>query len=122
MILVVALGARLAVFFLALQDPGRFYTLDAHGYIAVARDLGAAYTDSASNLWAVGLSRTPGFPWLAAVVLSAWGSEAAVIVAQICLGLVALLLLHRLGRDPLGARVGLSAAAIVAIDPATVLY
>lgn len=123
--LAVALGlgaaARLLLFALGLQDPRRFFTLDAEHYVLLARDLAGGYLDPKSELFSVGLLRTPGYPLFAAPWLSA-GGPAAVIAGQILLSAAVVALAFVLARRLFDAPAAGLAAIVLALDPASVVY
>ena len=118
-----ALAIRAAVFFVALPDPQRFFTLDAVQYMALARDLPSGYFEPTSALWPIGLSRTPVYPFFAgALTALGGGSVVPVIVAQIGLSLAAVLLTYVLAARLLGPRATPHCALMMALDPATAIY
>lgn len=119
----VALLARLATAALALPAPSRYFTVDADQYMALARAPGAGYLDPASATFAIGLSRTPGYPLLAAgLLVVGGGSVVAVIAGQILLGLGVVVLTFLLARRLFGAAAAGAAALWIALDPATTVY
>ena len=119
--LCLGLAARLTVFALGLPDSRRFFTLDAGHYVQLARDLRGGYLDGTSELFSLGLLRTPGYPLFAAPWLAA-GGPAAVIVAQILLSAAAVALAFVLARRLFDAAAAGFAAIVLALDPASVVY
>ena len=121
-ILLAALITRAGLFLVALPDAHRFFTSDAEGYVALARDLRAGYLQPESPLFAAGLLRTPGYPLFVAVVLRLTGSVAAVVAIQILLAVATVLVVYLLGRELLSNRAAAIGAMVLALDPASVIY
>jgi len=123
--LAVALGlgvaARLAVFALGLSHPQRFLTLDAEHYVLLARDLAGGYLDPKSELFPVGLMRTPLYPAFAAPWL-ALGGPPALSAGQILLSAAAIGLVFVLARRLFDATSAGCAAILLALDPASIVY
>ena len=123
--LAVALGlglaVRLAVFTVGLADPQRFFTLDAGQYMQLARDLRGGYLEPTSDLFSVGLLRTPGYPLFAAPWLGA-GGPAAVIAGQMLLSAGVVALAFVLARRLFDAPAAGFAAIVLALDPGSVVY
>jgi Dolichyl-phosphate-mannose-protein mannosyltransferase len=122
LVLFLALALRGMVFLIAVSDRARFFTLDAGGYVALARDLRGGYVDPRSELFALGLMRTPGYPVFASLLLRATGSVVSVVFAQIALSLATVVLVYFLARRMFGARAARAAALALAIDPVTAIY
>src|SRR5689334_13694083 len=88
-ILGLALLVRATCWLPGAVQPERIFTDDAHGYMALARDLYAGYLDPNSATFAAGLNRTPAYPVFLAALLGLFhGSLPAVIAAQIGLSLL----------------------------------
>lgn len=121
-ILLAALITRAGLFLVALPDEHRFFTSDAEGYVALARDLRAGYQQPESPLFVAGLSRPPGYPLFVAAVLWLTGSLAAVVAMQILLAVATVWVVYLLGRELLGARAAALGAMVLALDPASVIY
>src|SRR5262249_780337 len=121
-IVVLALLVRGLVFALAAGDESRFFTLDARGYMALARDLTSGYLRRDGALFALGLSRTPGYPVFAAAVLLPTGRPAAVVTVQIMIAAFTGWLTWRLGQSLVGHRSAAAGGLAVALDPASAIY
>lgn len=115
------LAARVGVLTVGLADPQRFFTLDAGQYMQLARDLRGGYLEPASDMFSVGLLRTPGYPLFAAPWLSA-GGPAAVVAGQIVLSAVVVALAFVLARRLFDAPAAGLAAIVLALDPASIVY
>jgi len=122
LILAVAVAVRGALFLLAGADERRFYTLDAGGYLELARHLSAGYLEPRSQLFAMGLMRTPGYPLFAAAVLKVASSVRALIFVQLVLSVATVWLCHRLGTRLMGPAAGEVAALILSLDPVSAIY
>jgi 4-amino-4-deoxy-L-arabinose transferase-like glycosyltransferase len=122
LVFAIALAVRGTLFLLAVPDERRFFTLDAGGYIALARNLGAGYAQPDSDLFATGLMRTPGYPLFAAGVLSLFGTVVAVILAQVALSIATIALVCRLGPPLVGPAAAWVAAILLALDPVSAIY
>jgi 4-amino-4-deoxy-L-arabinose transferase-like glycosyltransferase len=121
--LFVCVAVRLALFSTALPDTNRFFTLDAEGYMALAREPVLGYGRPGTQLFELGLVRTPGYPlWASAVLGVAGGRVAAVVLAQIAVSAGCVWLTFLLGRTLLGAAAAGVAALLLAADPASALY
>lgn len=121
-ILVLATALRGALLLLAWPDERRFYTLDAGGYLELARNLSAGYLDPRSELFALGLMRTPGYPLFAAAVLGIASDVRALVCVQLVLSVATVWLCHRLGTRLMGPAAGGVAALILAVDPVSAIY
>jgi len=120
--LLLAALVRGALFLLAWPDERRFYTLDAGGYLELARNLSAGYLDPRSELFPLGLMRTPGYPLFAAAVLRMASDVRALVCVQLVLSVTTVWLCHRLGTRLRGPAAGGVAALILAVDPVSAIY
>jgi len=121
-ILVLAAAVRGALLLLAWPDERRFYTLDAGGYLELARNLSAGYLDPRSELFALGLQRTPGYPLFAAAVLGIASDVRALVCVQLVLSVATVWLCHRLGTRLMSPSAGGVAALILAVDPVSAIF
>lgn len=123
LILGLALLVRALCWLPGAAQPERFFTDDAHGYVALARDLHAAYLDPESSSFAVGLVRTPGYPVFLAALLGVFrGSLAAVVLVQVGLSLFTVWLTCVLATRLMGRRAALAAGLLLALDPVSALF
>src|SRR4051794_35310915 len=121
-ILAGAFALRLIVFLLALRDPNRFYSPDGREYWALGQHFGTAFGDTRSAFFDLGLKRTPGYPGMLAAITSVSGDrESVVIFLQVLMGVATVALLYLLARDLCGVRAALIAAALLAVDPISVI-
>jgi len=121
-ILTGAFALRLIVFLLALRDPNRFYSPDGREYWALGQHFGAAFGDTHSSFFDLGLKRTPGYPAILAVITSLSGDrESVVIFLQVLMSVATVALLYLLVRELCGVRAALIAAALLAVDPISVI-
>jgi 4-amino-4-deoxy-L-arabinose transferase-like glycosyltransferase len=121
-ILGVAFAARVTIFLFALQDPQRFYSPDAQEYWPLAQHFRAAFTDTKSEFFELGLKRTPGYPGYIAAITTPFGDhESLVVFTQILLSVATVGLLYVLARELWGTRAALVAAGLLAIDPISVI-
>jgi len=121
-ILVGAFALRFVVFLLALRDPKRFYSPDGREYWALGQHFGSAFGDTHSAFFDLGLKRTPGYPGMLALISSITGDrESVVIFVQVLMSVATVALLYLLVRDLCGVRAALIAAALLAVDPISVI-
>ncbi len=119
-ILLVALVSRAALLAVLWKDPGdRIYTPDSQDYIQLSDSLekwGSFERDGRPEIF-----RTPGYPLLLAFAAS-WQDSwwRAVLVFQIVLDVALVYLTFLLGWTLVEERVGLIAAALLAIEPVAV--
>lgn len=119
-ILLVALVSRTALLAVLWKDPGdRIYTPDSQDYIQLSDSLekwGSFERDGRPEIF-----RTPGYPLLLAFAAS-WQDSwwRAVLVFQIVLDVALVYLTFLLGWTLVEERVGLIAAALLAIEPVAV--
>lgn len=130
-VLAVAAVLRLTFWALGLDDPSQFAAMSANGtpsgdsrqYLTLANNLGAAYLgDATGELFALGLVRPPGYPLLLAVISAIGRSVGFLALVHVLLGVGVVWVTYLLGRSLIDERVGLSAAAIVALEPASVAH
>ncbi|MBW3578431.1 MAG: glycosyltransferase family 39 protein [Actinobacteria bacterium] len=122
-VLVVAGAVRLGFWALGLGDPSEFVAVDSEGYLALANRLGTAYWgDATGDLFTLGLVRPPGYPVLLASLSAFGGSIGFLAFAHVLLGVGVVWATYLLGRSMFDLRVGLVAAAIVALEPASVVH
>ncbi|HYJ80695.1 MAG TPA: glycosyltransferase family 39 protein [Longimicrobiaceae bacterium] len=118
-ILLAALAAKLALWALYLAaDPSAFLQPDSASYHESARSLLASGTFAVSPDDPTPQTvRTPGYPaFLAAVYALAGEEPAAAILVQLLLGVATVAVAYLLVRRLAGPRVGLLAAALMALD------
>jgi 4-amino-4-deoxy-L-arabinose transferase-like glycosyltransferase len=119
----VGLALRLCALLVALPHPERYLTLDGRQYLALARDPVGGYLDQASPIFPVGLIRTPIYPLMAALLFRCFGPHiAAVVTAQVILGVCTAVLCYAIGRATAGTTAGRWAALFFACDAAAILY
>ena len=105
LILTGAFALRLIVFLLALRDPSRFYSPDGREYWALGQHFGAAFGNTHSAYFDLGLKRTPGYPAMLAVITSLTGDrESVVVFVQVLMGVATVALLYLLVRELCGVR------------------
>jgi len=124
-ILAGALAVRAGLWVAALPRPERYRTPDSRGYTLLARRLaaGQGFTRPAERDGAPRpeIFRTPGYPVF--LLLATAGGElgpAAATGVQVLLDVGLVTLTFLLGRELLGRRVGLLAAALQAVAPVAV--
>ena len=123
MVVGLALLVRALCWFPAAIHNERFFTDDSHGYVALARNLDAAYLEPQSPSFAMGLLRTPAYPvFLAALFRIFDGSVRAVVAAQIGVSVFTVWLTWALARRLIGDRSALASGLVLALDPASVLF
>jgi 4-amino-4-deoxy-L-arabinose transferase-like glycosyltransferase len=121
-ILGIALVLRLPIFILDVFHPARFFSFDAHQYVAAATNFHETYFKPASPLFELGLRRTPGYPALIRGVYAIAGDRPwVVILLQIAMGVATVGLVYLLGRRLFGPAVGLWAALALAVDPISIV-
>lgn len=122
-VLAVAGTLRLGFWALGLRDPSEFVAVDSEGYLALAEGLRAAYLgDATGDLFALGLVRPPGYPLLLAAASAVSSSTWFIALTHVALGLAVVWVTYLLGRSLVDQRVGLTAAAIVAVEPGSIIY
>jgi 4-amino-4-deoxy-L-arabinose transferase-like glycosyltransferase len=122
LIIAAATLLRLTLFLAVVGHPDRFFTVDAHGYVALGSDLFRNYSVQEGRLFELGLLRTPGYPSFIALLYAVSGqSPAAVIVAQTVLGVATVWLTYRLTLALLGPTPALWSAGALAVDPITIV-
>jgi 4-amino-4-deoxy-L-arabinose transferase-like glycosyltransferase len=123
LVLSLALLVRALCWLPGTTQPERFFTDDAHGYVALARDLHAAYLDPQSGSFAVGLVRTPGYPAFLGALLGVFrGSLPAVVAAQVGLSVFTVWLTCVLATRLLGRHAALAGGLLLALDPVSALF
>lgn len=123
LILGLALLVRALCWIPGAMQPERFFTDDAGGYVALARDLHGGYLDPQSSSFVVGLSRTPAYPVFLAALLSLFrGSLPGVVAAQIGLSLITVWLTCVLATRLMGRRAALASGLLLALDPVSTLF
>ena len=116
----IGLLARLTVMLLG-DGVDRFQFEDSPSYLIFARELPTALWRPSAEAFDDTLIRTPGYPIFSWIVSAGGWSIIAIVVAQCILGgVVNVALCARLGRRLGGASVGVIAAWVVALDPATI--
>jgi 4-amino-4-deoxy-L-arabinose transferase-like glycosyltransferase len=123
LILGLALVVRALCWLPGASQPERFFTDDAHGYVALARDLHAGYLDPGSPTFVNGLFRTPAYPAFLAVLLNLFdGSLRAAVAAQIGVSLFTVWLTCVLAARLVGRRTALASGLVLALDPVSALF
>jgi len=113
---------RLIVFLYALGDPNRFYSPDGREYWLLAQHFGAAFGNTHSEVFDLGLKRTPGYPALLAAITSLTGDrESVVIFVQVLMSVATIALLYLLVRELCSYRAAVIACAFLAADPISVI-
>ena len=109
---VLALALLLRVAFIFFLEPGRIYFRDTVKYSAAAESL------LAGNGFGDTYARQPLYPVFLAAILALFpGALVAAQLADAVLGALVVFLTYHLGRRIWNARVGLGAAALVAVHP-----
>jgi 4-amino-4-deoxy-L-arabinose transferase-like glycosyltransferase len=109
---VLALALLLRVAFIFYLEPGRIYFRDTVKYSAAAESL------LAGNGFGDTYARQPLYPVFLAAILALFpGALIAAQLADAVLGVLVVFLTYHLGRRIWNARVGLSAAGLVAVHP-----
>jgi hypothetical protein len=130
-VLALAAAVRLAPVAWHHGDLARVSTADSVAYLELSRSLlergtlvrfPPAAEARLGNPWPTEVFRTPGYPALLAAVTWAGGSALAVAVVQVLLDLVGVLLCAWIGARLFGTRVGLAAAALLAVDVGHAVY
>lgn len=117
-----ALVLRLPIFVLDLFHPTRFLTPDSPGHITSALHFHRAFFDSSSELFRLGLIRTPGYPAFIRVVYEVAGQRAwAIILVQIALGVATVGLVYGLAGRLFGLPTAPWASLALAVDPISIL-
>ncbi len=122
LVLACAVGVVARLTLLLLGDGvARFQFEDSQSYLDFARGLPSALWRPTAAAFDDTLIRTPGYPVFAWLVSAGGWSTTAIVVAQ-CLvgGAVNVVLCERLGLRLGGASVGIAAAWVLALDPATI--
>jgi 4-amino-4-deoxy-L-arabinose transferase-like glycosyltransferase len=121
-ILVVASCLRLGVFLLRSLHSTRFLDVDSHGYLRLSRNLDA-FVSKSNHLFSLGLNRTPVYPVYLFVTNHITDSQlVGPMLLQVLVGVGVVYVTYRLGLSLFSQPVGLCAAAILAIDPLSILY
>lgn len=124
-LLLLAAALRLGVFLhVHAADPGRVIRPDSLTYEAPALALlqTGRYAVSPQAPHLPELGRPPGYPLLLAACYGAFGPRRAVVIAlQLLLSVATVGLTWRLGRRLFGPRVGLAAAALLALEPISIV-
>ena len=124
-IFLAALALRLAVFAYISHEPRKYFTYDSSGYDRRATNLldHGVFAGEKAAPFTPDLGRTPGYPVIMAVVYAVIGHQpAGVVLLQILAGALTAVLTYVLVRElQLSRHVGGIAAAIVALDPVSVM-
>jgi len=124
-VVTLAVVIRLGLFFAAAGDPQRFLMPDSAGYLTLASQVMQVYklppadgTDITQSL-----NRTPLYPFFIRAVQAVMGEGLrGLALAQIVVSVVTVLLVWRLGLRLFGPGPALSAAFLLALDPASAIY
>ena len=123
LILGLALLVRALCWLPGAAQPKRFFTDDAGGYVALARDLYGGYLDPQSTSFAVGLVRTPAYPVFLGALLGIFrGSLPAVVAVQVGLSVFTVWLTCVLATRLIGRRAALAGGLLLALDPVSALF
>ena len=125
LILILCVGALVrGVFFAAAAgSPERFWSQDDLDYLGIATHLHASYVADAGVWFDAGLRRPPVYPLFVRLVFEVFGQHyAAVVAVQLVLGVATIGLVFWLAGLMLSRRLALVAAALLAIDPASVIF
>jgi 4-amino-4-deoxy-L-arabinose transferase-like glycosyltransferase len=121
-ILVVAGLLRLGVLLVRSSRTSRFLTPDSYGYLTLSKDLHAFASSSDPN-FALGLLRTPVYPLYLTATESITDSHIlGPMIVQLIIGVGVVYLTYRLGLSLFGRSVALCAAAVLAVDPLSIVY
>jgi 4-amino-4-deoxy-L-arabinose transferase-like glycosyltransferase len=121
-ILIVAFCLRVGVLLLRSLHSARFLDVDSHGYLRLSRNLDA-FVSKSDPLFSLGLNRTPVYPvYLFATHHITDSQLVGPMLLQVLVGVGVVYVTYRLGLSLFSQPVGLCAAAILAIDPLSILY
>ncbi len=121
-ILGVAAILRLAVLLVRSAQPSRFLAPDSRGYLTLAGGL-HAFVSSSDPHFGLGLLRTPVYPLYLTATESLTDSHlVGPMVLQVVLGVGVVYLTYRLGLSLFGRPAALGAAAVLAVDPLSIVY
>jgi hypothetical protein len=121
-ILVVAGLLRLAVLLVRSSETSRFLTPDTPGYRALSRDL-SAFTSESNPHFSLSMLRTPVYPLYLAATRDLTGSSiVGPMILQVLVAVGAVYVTYRLGLSLFDRPVGLWAAALLALDPLSIVY
>jgi len=121
-ILIIAFCLRVGVLLLRSLHSARFLDVDSHGYLRLSRNLDA-FVSKSNPLFSLGLNRTPVYPVYLFVTHHITDSQlVGPMLLQVLLGVGVVYVTYRLGLSLFSQPVGLCAAAILAIDPLSILY
>ena len=113
---------RFGVLYIRSFREKRFLTPDTAGYQTLARDLGA-FTSKSNPHFGLSMLRTPVYPLYLSFTHLITGSRIiGPMVLQVLVGVAVAYVTYRLALSLFGRSVALCAAAIVAIDPVSVIY
>lgn len=120
-VLIIAALVRSIPVLVAWDNPALLTSGDTQEFQSLAQDLGGGYLSSDGPLAVTGIRRTPGYPSFLSLVFVVNDDNRVVAVVQIILSLITLWLVYLIGQR-FDERVGLIAAAIVALDVPSVIY
>src|ERR1700722_2807306 len=122
-ILVVAGLLRLGVLLVRASKTNRFLTPDSAGYLTLSRDLAAFGSKSNNARFSLSLYRTPVYPLYLAIARDVTHSSiVGPMLLQVLVAVGVVYLTYRLGISLFGRPVALWAAAILAVDPLSIIY
>jgi 4-amino-4-deoxy-L-arabinose transferase-like glycosyltransferase len=121
-VLLVATLLRLGVLAVRSNQTSRFLTSDSHGYLTLGSDL-SAFTSKSNPHFALGLLRTPVYPLYLTITQNITASRIiGPMLIQVALGVGVVYLTYRLGLSLFTPSVALCGAAVLAIDPISIVY
>jgi 4-amino-4-deoxy-L-arabinose transferase-like glycosyltransferase len=122
LVLAVAALLRFAVLLIRSSRQKRFLTPDTAGYQTLAKDLGA-FTSKSNPHFGLSMLRTPVYPLYLSFTHLITGSRViGPMILQVLVGVAVVYVTYRLALTLFGRSVALCAAAILAIDPVSVIY
>jgi hypothetical protein len=123
LVLLAASVTRVAVFLAARSSPRRFWSGDDRDYLPIATHLHATYLADSGRLFDLGLRRTPGYPLFVRAIYEVFGRHYAPVVAvQLVLSVATVAVTYWLASRLLPHRYALLAAAVLAVDPASIVF
>jgi 4-amino-4-deoxy-L-arabinose transferase-like glycosyltransferase len=122
LVLAVAALLRFGVLLIRSFREKRFLTPDTAGYQTLAKDLGA-FTSKSNPHFGLSMLRTPVYPlYLSFTHLITDSRIIGPMTIQVLIGVAVVYVTYRLALSLFGRSVALWAAAILAIDPVSVIY
>jgi 4-amino-4-deoxy-L-arabinose transferase-like glycosyltransferase len=113
---------RLGVLLVRTSQTARFLTPDGHGYLTLSKDL-HAFTSSSDPNFGLALLRTPVYPLYLTATESITDSHIlGPMILQVVVGVGVVYLTYRLGFVLFDRPAALCAAAVLAVDPLSIVY